>query len=228
MIFSFIGETLAMLSFSPFESLAQQLLPIAIESDDGAHDIAHLYRVWKNAQKICGAESGNLRIVFTAVLLHDCVSVEKNAPNRHLASRMAAEKAALILKDLKWNEADIIAVCHAIEAHSFSAELTPNTLEAKIVQDSDRLDSIGMIGISRCFYTAGRMGSSLYDFHDPLAKQREYNDKAYTVDHFYTKLFKIESGFQTASGRQMASERAERMKQFLDVFLDEIQAEPAN
>ncbi|MBD2806275.1 HD domain-containing protein [Xenorhabdus sp. 42] len=217
-----------MLSFSPFESLAQQLLPLAIESDDGAHDIAHLYRVWKNAQKICEAESGNLRLVFTAVLLHDCVSVEKNSPNRHLASRMAAEKATLILKELQWNEDDITAVCHAIEAHSFSAALTPRTLEAQIVQDADRLDSIGLIGISRCFYTSGRMGSSLYDFHDPLAKQREYDEKAYAVDHFYTKLFKIESGFQTASGKQMAHERAGRMKQFLNSFLDEIQAGPVN
>ncbi|MBI6547510.1 HD domain-containing protein [Xenorhabdus lircayensis] len=217
-----------MLSFSPFEDLAHQLLPIAIEGDDGAHDVAHLYRVWRNAKQICEAESGNLRLVFVAVLLHDCVSVEKNSPKRHLASRMAAEKAALILKNLGWCEEEITDICHAIETHSFSAELTPRTLEAKIVQDADRLDSIGMIGIGRCFYTAGRMGSSLYDFHDPLAKQREYNDKAYTVDHFYTKLFKIEAGFQTESGREMARERTERMALFLDAFLDEIQVESAN
>lgn len=219
---------MTILSFSPFENLAQQLLPMAIESDDGAHDIAHLYRVWRNAQKICEAESGNLRLVFTAVLLHDCVSVEKNSPNRHLASRMAAEKAALILKELKWSEEDITAVCHAIEAHSFSAALTPRTLEAQIVQDADRLDSIGLIGVIRCFYTSGRMGSSLYDFHDPLAKQREYDDKTYAVDHFYTKLFKIESGFQTQSGKQMAHERVASMKKFLDSFIDEIQVDPTN
>ncbi|WP_340615276.1 HD domain-containing protein [Xenorhabdus thailandensis] len=217
-----------MLFFPPFEDLARQLLPMAIESDDGAHDIAHLHRVWRNAKQICEAESGNLRLVFVAVLLHDCVSIEKNAPNRHLASRMAAEKAALILKELAWCEQDIQAVCHAIEAHSFSAGLTPKTLEAKIVQDADRLDSIGMIGVGRCFYTAGRMGSALYDFDDPLAKQREYNDKAYTVDHFFTKLFKIESKFQTVSGRKMASERTQRMKLFLDAFLNEIQVESAD
>ncbi|MBD2796597.1 HD domain-containing protein [Xenorhabdus sp. 18] len=217
-----------MLSFSPFDDLAQQLLPLAIEGDDGAHDVAHLYRVWRNARQICQAESGNLRLVFAAVLLHDCVNVEKNAPNRHLASRMAAEKAALILQDLAWSEEDISAVCHAIEAHSFSADLTPRTVEAKIVQDADRLDSIGMVGIGRCFYTGGRMGSSMYDFHDPLAKQREYDDKAYTVDHFYTKLFKIGSGFQTASGQKMAQERTARMKWFLDAFLDEIQGESAD
>ncbi|OTA19394.1 phosphohydrolase [Xenorhabdus beddingii] len=214
--------------FAPFENLSQQLLPVAIEGDDGAHDVAHLYRVWKNAKQICEAESGNLRLVFAAVLLHDCVNVEKNAPNRHLASRMAAEKAALILKNLEWEEEDITAVCHAIETHSYSAGLSPNTLEAKIVQDADRLDSIGMIGVGRCFYTAGRMGSSLYDFHDPLATQREYDDTAYTVDHFYTKLLKIETGFQTVSGKKMASERTERMKQFLEVFLDEIHLEPTN
>ncbi|MCC8379005.1 HD domain-containing protein [Xenorhabdus sp. PB30.3] len=214
-----------MLSFSPFDDLAQQILPVAIEGDDGAHDVAHLYRVWKNAQKICEAECGNLRLVFVAVLLHDCVSVEKNDPNRHLASRMAAEKATLILKDLSWSEEDIAAVSHAIETHSFSAGLTPETLEAQIVQDADRLDSIGMMGVARCFYTAGRMRSGLYNAYDPLAKQREYDDRAYAVDHFYTKLFKIEAGFQTETGKQMARERTKRMEQFLNEFFDEIQAE---
>ncbi|PHM46266.1 phosphohydrolase [Xenorhabdus mauleonii] len=215
-----------MLSFSPFTDLAQQLLPMAIEGDDGAHDIAHLHRVWLNAKQICEAESGNLRLVFVAVLLHDCVSVEKNSPNRPFASRMAAEKAELILKDLGWNEQDIADICHAIEAHSFSANITPRTLEAKIVQDADRLDSLGMIGIGRCFYIAGRMGSSLYDVHDPLATQREYDDKSYVIDHFYTKLFKLESGFKTVSGKELARKRVERMKQFLDDFLDEVQVEP--
>ncbi|MCC8365519.1 HD domain-containing protein [Xenorhabdus sp. PB61.4] len=214
-----------MLSFSPFDDLAQQILPVAIEGDDGAHDVAHLYRVWRNAQKICEAECGNLRLVFAAVLLHDCVSVEKNDPNRHLASRMAAEKATLILKDLGWSEEDIAAVGHAIETHSFSAGLTPETLEAQIVQDADRLDSIGMMGVARCFYTAGRMRSGLYNAYDPLAKQREYDDRAYAVDHFYTKLFKIEAGFQTETGKQMARERTKRMEQFLNEFFDEIQAE---
>ncbi|MDC9582841.1 HD domain-containing protein [Xenorhabdus sp. PR6a] len=214
-----------MLSFSPFDDLAQQILPMAIESDDGAHDIAHLYRVWKNAQKICEAEHGNLRLVFAAALLHDCVNVEKNDPNRHLASRMAADKAASILKNLDWNEKEIAAVSHAIEAHSFSAGLTPTTLEAQIVQDADRLDSIGMMGVARCFYTAGRMRSGLYAVYDPLAKQREYDDLSYAVDHFYTKLFKIETGFQTETGRQMARERTKRMERFLNDFFDEIQVE---
>ncbi|WP_340607899.1 HD domain-containing protein [Xenorhabdus bharatensis] len=214
-----------MLSFSPFDDLAQQILPVAIEGDDGAHDVAHLYRVWRNAQRICEAECGNLRLVFAAVLLHDCVNVEKNDPNRHLASRMAAEKATLILKDLGWSEEDIAAVSHAIETHSFSAGLTPETLEAQIVQDADRLDSIGMMGVARCFYTAGRMRSGLYNANDPLAKQREYDDRAYAVDHFYTKLFKIEAGFQTETGKQMARERTQRMEQFLNEFFDEIQAE---
>ncbi|AOM39286.1 HD domain-containing protein [Xenorhabdus hominickii] len=217
-----------MLSFSPFEALAQQLLPVAIEGDDGAHDVAHLHRVWRNAKHICEAESGDLRLVLAAVLLHDCVNVEKNSPSRPFASRMAAEKATLILEELGWSEKDIAAVYHAIEAHSFSAGLTPRTLEAQIVQDADRLDSIGMIGVGRCFYTSGRMGSALYDFNDPLATQREYDDKAYTVDHFYTKLFKIEAGFQTDSGKKIARERTERMKQFLDAFLDEIQFESVN
>ncbi|MFV8983906.1 HD domain-containing protein [Serratia fonticola] len=208
--------------FTPFQALAQELLPLTLEGDDGSHDVAHLHRVWKNSRQISQDEGGDQQILCAAVLLHDCVAVEKNSPQRHRASRMAAEKASIALASLGWSVDDINKTAHAIEAHSFSAAIPPQTLEAKILQDADRLDAIGMIGVARCFYIGGRMRSALYDAADPLAQQRQYDDKRFTLDHFETKLFKLQEGFQTEAGRRMAALRTERMRRFLSELLEEV------
>jgi uncharacterized protein len=209
-------------AFSPHQDLARNLIPHASAGDDGSHDLAHIARVFKNAMRIHQHEGGDGRVLAAAVLLHDCVAVEKNSPLRNQASRLAAEKAAGILGEMGWNETDIDAVSHAVLTHSFSANLEPQTIEAKILQDADRLDATGMIGAARCFYIAGRMGSALYDPADPLAKHRPLDDRTFAIDHFETKLFKLADGFKTQAGRQAANERHQRLKSVLDLFLDEI------
>ena len=209
-------------AFAPYETLAYALIPHATESDDGSHDIAHILRVFRNAMRINAFEEGNGRVLAAAVLLHDCVSVEKNSPLRARASQMAAEKAAGLLSALGWMQGDVDAVAHAIAAHSFSANIMPETLEAKILQDADRLDAIGMVGAARCFYIAGRMGSALYDPADPLAKDRPLDDKAFAIDHFAAKLFKLADGFQTETGKALARDRHARLTDILDMFIDEI------
>ncbi len=208
--------------FSPFETLASQLLPHATGGNDGSHDIAHLQRVWKNAAKIHAIEGGDIEMLCAAVLLHDCVSVEKNDPRRAQASRLSAQNGAGLLADLGWPSERIAQTAHAIEAHSFSAGITPLTLEAKILQDADRLDAIGLIGAARCFYIAGRMGSGLYNTDEPVAVSRALDDKQYALDHFHAKLFKLADGFQTATGAALAKQRHGKLEQFLADFLDEI------
>ncbi|NVD38287.1 HD domain-containing protein [Ensifer sp. HO-A22] len=209
-------------AFAPHADLAAILLPHAFAADDGSHDASHLIRVWKNAARIQVEEGGDDRVLAAAVLLHDCVSVEKNSPHRMQASRLAAEKAESILRGLDWTAEDIASVAHAILTHSFSANIAPETIEAKTLQDADRLDAIGMVGAARCFYIAGRMGSGLYDPLDPLAEDRELDDKAFAIDHFETKLFKLADGFQTAAGRRLALERQQRLRDVLAMMLDEI------
>jgi uncharacterized protein len=209
-------------AFSPLGDLAERLLPQAFAADDGSHDAAHLIRVWKNARRIQAEEGGDRRLLAAAVLLHDCVAVEKNSPLRMQASRLAAEKASTLLAAEGWDAADVTAVGHAILTHSFSANIAPETLEAKILQDADRLDAIGMVGAARCFYIAGRMGSGLYDPLDPLAENRPLDDKAFAIDHFEVKLFKLADGFQTAAGARMAGERTARLRTIRDMLLDEI------
>jgi len=217
-----MSDSLMANAFAPFGALAGVLAPYASDNGDGSHDISHILRVFKNAMRIQAADGGDGRILTAAVLLHDCVAVEKNSPLRHQASALAAGKASGILESLGWTADDIAAVAHAITTHSFSANLTPETLEAKILQDADRLDAIGMVGAARCFYIAGRLGSGLYDPLDPLAVHRPPDDKRFAIDHFETKLFKLADQFQTKTGTAMARIRHERLKAMLATFIDEI------
>ncbi|WP_110949856.1 HD domain-containing protein [Pseudomonas bohemica] len=211
------------LCFAPFQDLADKLIPHTVaERADGSHDISHLHRVWSNVCTIRNKEGGDQQILLAATLLHDCVSVEKNSPFRSSASRLAAAKAVELLAEMGWDEERIQAVAHAIESHSYSANIAPTTLEAKILQDADRLDAIGMIGIARLFYVSGRMGSHLYEPTDPHARNRPLDDKRYAVDHFKTKIFSLAEGFQTTTGKQMAQVRHERVERFLREFMDEI------
>ncbi|OLP58588.1 phosphohydrolase [Xaviernesmea oryzae] len=210
--------------FAPFENLAARLLPFSVPSgNDGAHDTGHILRVWRNALTIQAQEGGRLPILAAAVLLHDCVAVEKNSPLRGQASKLAADKAHELLTADGWSAEDAQAVAHAVHAHSYSARVPVESLEAAILQDADRLDAIGLVGVARCFSIAGRMGSALFDTLDPLAEHRPLDDKAFALDHFETKLLRLADTFQTASGRMIATARTEALRRFRDGLLAEIQ-----
>jgi len=210
-------------AFFPFHDLASTLLPHAGDANgDGSHDISHLQRVWNNAAAIQAEDGGDAHVLFAATILHDCAPTEKNSSLRAQASRLSAEKAARVLSELDWPQAKIEAVAHAVAAHSFSAGIEPLTLEAKTLQDADRLDAIGMLGVARCFYVAGRMGSALYDPVDPHALERPLDDRRYALDHFRAKLLKLASDFRTATGARLARLRHDRLQRFLDEFADEI------
>ncbi|KQQ50893.1 phosphohydrolase [Pseudomonas sp. Leaf127] len=213
--------------FAPFQDLANRLLPhTKATQDDGAHDFSHLLRVWKNVCTIRNHEGGEPQILVAATLLHDCVAVEKNSPFRASASRLAAARARELLTDMGWDEEMIEAVAHAIEAHSFSAAIAPRSLEARILQDADRLDALGMIGVARLFHVSGRMGSSLYDPLDPHACARTLDDKRFALDHFKTKILSLAQGFQTTTGARLAQTRHQRVERFLREWLEEIDPPP--
>lgn len=212
-------------AFAPLQSLADMLLPHALEpSEDGAHDLSHLQRVWHNVRLLHAQEGGDLEVLLAAALLHDCVAVEKDSPLRSQASKLAAQKASQVLAGMAWSDTKIAAVVHAIEAHSFSANITPVSLVAKILQDADRLDALGMLGVARMFYVGGRLGHALYDPQDPEANERAYDDKRFCLDHFQTKLLHLADCFQTAAGQRLAQIRHERLQVFLQQFKEEIGA----
>jgi uncharacterized protein len=189
---------------------------------DGAHDSNHLQRVWRNARQLLAAHAGaNPLVVLAACYLHDLVNLPKNHPQRHLASRQAAALARTQLAAAGFPADLLDAVAHAIETHSFSAALTPHTIEAQIVQDADRLDALGAVGLARMFYTAGRMGAALAHPHDPLAAHRARDDKAYSLDHIEVKLATLPATMQTAAARAIGQARLQDLINFRDSFVAE-------
>jgi uncharacterized protein len=190
--------------------------------NDSAHDFEHIMRVYKNAQKICKKEKANEKLVLCAVLLHDIVSYPKSDKRSKNSSIESAKKAKIILKKYDLTIEEIIIVSNAILQHSFSQNKTPATLEGKILQDSDRLDAIGAIGIARVFATGGSLKRPFYNVNDPFCKTRKPNDKTWTIDHFYHKLLKLESRMNTKTARIEAKERTQIMKNYLRELKKEI------
>lgn len=187
------------------------------QHQDAAHDIGHFRRVWLTAGRLSDGQPVDLLVVLTACYFHDIVSLAKNHPQRHLSSQMAAEKTREILTaDFADFPAESIpGVLHAISAHSYSAGITPESLEAKIVQDADRLEALGAIGLARVFAVGGALNLALFDPEDPFAGQRELNDRQYSLDHFQSKLLRLPDSMQTARGREMARDSARFLVQFM-------------
>ncbi|WP_375750382.1 HD domain-containing protein [Vibrio sp. HN007] len=189
---------------------------------DLAHDLNHVFRVVKTAKSLCEVEKAKLEVVLPAAYLHDCFSFPKNHPDRAKSSQYAADKAIEFLNSIQYPEKYYSEISHAIITHSFSANITPETLEAKIVQDADRLDALGAIGIARCLQVSTGFGASLYNADDPFCISRELDDKQYTIDHFYTKLFKLKDLMHTESAKKEAEKRTAYMKAFLEQLRMEI------
>ncbi len=194
---------------------------------DAAHDVSHFRRVWKTAQTLMQGQEVDGLVVLTACYFHDIVSFAKNHPQRHQSSALAAQKTAEILAGTfpDFPVSAVPAVRHAIEAHSFSAGIAPQTLEAKIVQDADRLESLGAIGLARVFAVSGSMGAALFDGDDPFAARRELDDKAYALDHFRCKLLKLPATMQTVKGRELAQHNADFLVQFMAKLSAELQGD---
>jgi uncharacterized protein len=189
---------------------------------DPAHDISHVKRVVQNTLKLTASENGNAAVTVPAAWLHDCVSVAKDSPLRKQASKLAAIEAVRFLESVAYPDEFLEPVYHAIEAHSFSANIDTESLEARIVQDADRLEALGAIGITRCFLTGGSMGTPLYDPFDPFAQNRQADDRRYTLDHFYCKLLGLTETMKTPAGRAEAERRTDYMHAFLQQLGTEI------
>jgi uncharacterized protein len=201
---------------------ACRALAAAGATDDGAHDLAHLERVWANASALLPAHAeAEPLVVLAACFLHDVVNLPKNHPDRAQASRLAAAHARAQLALAGFPAHLLDAVAHAIEAHSFSAGISPRTIEAQLVQDADRLDALGAVGLARLFYTAGRMGSALAHPGDPLAHARPLDDRAFALDHITAKLAALPARMHTAGARALAQARLRQLERFRADFAAE-------
>lgn len=187
-------------------------------SDDPAHDLLHFKRVVGLARRFCEQEKAQAEIVIPAAWLHDLVIVPKNSPIRSQASKLSAERALEFLTAIEYPKIYFTDIAHAIEGHSFSANIEAKTLEAKIVQDADRLDGLGAIGIARCFATAGLLKRPFYNPDDPFCDTRTPDDAHFTLDHFFTKLFKTAETLKTKSGLEEGRRRVDTMKAYLSTL----------
>ena len=195
---------------------------------DGAHDAGHLGRVFANARSIAigereRGEAPDWEVIAAAVLFHDVVNLAKDDPRRADASELSAERAAAFFDGrgvFDGEQTDLLR--EAITRHSFSQDREPESLEAQIVCDADRLEAIGAVGIARTFYVSATMGGQIAHPTDPFAEERERDDTAYAIDHFYEKLLQLRRDFFTATGTQMAERRHDYIVGFLEEFADEI------
>ena len=184
-------------------------------SFDVAHPLEHIERVVANAKRLASAEQVGWEVIVPAAWLHDCVTVPKSSPLRKEASRLSAEKAISFLQSIDYPTDYLAEIGDSILTHSFSAALAPRTLAAKIVQDADRLDALGAIGIARCLMLGGEMGRALYHSAEPFPIERVPDDSCYTIDHFFTELLRLAPTMQTAAGREEADRRTQYMIDYL-------------
>jgi uncharacterized protein len=192
------------------------------EPADGAHDISHVKRVVKNCIYLSEIEEADPWVTLPAAWLHDCVAVAKDSPLRARGSRLAADAAIRYLSELDYPRDRLPEIHHAIEAHSYSAGIETRSLEARVVQDADRLDSLGAIGIARCLLVGGHLNRPLFDANDPFCDRREPDDARYTIDHFYAKLLRLPETMQTEAGRIEAGRRAALMIDYLANLRNEV------
>jgi uncharacterized protein len=199
----------------------RQSLAIEMASADPGHGLEHVERVVKNAIRIADSLTVDYEVLLPATWFHDCVCVAKNSPLRSQASRLAAKRALCILEELGYPADKFDRIEHAIEAHSFSAGIQCRSVEAQVLQDADRLEALGAIGLARCLMTGGAMGQRLYHPDDPFPTTRQLRDDQQSIDHFFAKLLKLPSTMQTETGLKMAQQRAG----FLISFLNQLSLE---
>jgi uncharacterized protein len=194
----------------------------ALEGRDPAHDFQHIMRVYKNAEIIGINEGADMDILLLAVLLHDLVVYPKGSAKTSKSADDSADMAEKWLHSYRYSKEKINKISYCIRTHSYSKRLVPLTMEGKILQDADRLDALGAIGIARTFSVGGSESRLFYNSEDPFWKSgRDLNDREWTLDHFQIKLFKLKKLMHTNTARELAQDRAK----FMDLFIWQLQQE---
>jgi uncharacterized protein len=189
--------------------------------DDPGHDLEHALRVGLWTLRI-GDSGLEPRHAIAAALFHDLVNVPKDHPERHLASEKSAALAATLLDTHGYAPDEITLVTDAIRDHSWSRGATPTSSLGRALQDADRLEALGVLGVFRTISTGTRLGGAYFDSADPWAQSRPLDDKKYAIDHFATKLLRLPATMCTAKGREEAERRAARMSALLADLGDEL------
>jgi uncharacterized protein len=191
-----------------------------------AHDFSHVERVTAMARRLAVAEHARVEVVVPAALLHELVNLPKGHPDSAKSGDLCAVAALAVLADAGYPRAlaEEIALC--IRDHAFSKGAAPRTREVSVMQDADRLDAIGAIGIARCFATSTEMMRPFYAPHDPFCRERAPDDKQWGIDHFFRKLLRIEEGLHTETARAIARPRTTFLRAYLEQLESELKGSP--
>ena len=195
-----------------------------LENAEGGHDWFHIERVWKNAKLIAKEEECDLELVELAALLHDIADSKFHDGDEEIGPRTAQdwlERSSYPPERI----ARIVQIIRAISYKGGKNEHEDSSMEFKVVQDADRLDAIGAIGIARTFNYGGYKNRPLYNPEIPAnpnqSKEEYKNNPGPTINHFYEKLLLLKDLMNTATGKRLAHERHLFMESFLDQFYQE-------
>ncbi|WP_299056733.1 HD domain-containing protein [uncultured Polaribacter sp.] len=196
-----------------------------LKNSEGGHDWFHIQRVLNNAKLIAKTENVDEFIVALGALLHDIADAKFYDGDETIGPKMARE----FLENEQVDEATILHIENIINFISFKSSLSSITkftsAELDVIQDADRLDAIGAIGIARCFNYGGFKNRALYDPEIApnlkMTKEEYKKSTAPTINHFYEKLLLLKDKMNTKTGKQIATNRHLFMKQFLDQFHNE-------
>jgi len=189
--------------------------------DDPGHDTAHCLRVAVWALRLAGGAL-DPRLVIAAALLHDVVNLPKNSPERARASELSARHALSLLPRHGFSPEESASITEAIRTHSFSRGEAPTNELGRVLSDADRLEALGAIGLFRTISTGVRMGARYFHPTDPWARERPLDDRAYSIDHFFTKLLRLPETLSTVAGRAEAKKRAAYLQATLAALADEL------
>ncbi len=194
------------------------------QSNEPAHDFFHVERVITNARAIARGERlppASEAVVVTAALLHELFTLPKNHPDSANAGDRCAADARELLRELDAPPSLIEAASSAIRDHSFSKGVVPQALESRVLQDADRLDAIGAIGLARMWATCADMKRPFYSPVDPFCTTRAPDDKLWGLDHVFKKLLAIPARLHTDTARSLAEDRVA----FLRLYVDQLRSE---
>jgi uncharacterized protein len=184
------------------------------------HAQTHTERVYALARRIAREEKADQEVVLAAALLHDLARAKEDHGEISDHAVVGADMAKRILKEVEFPSHKIEDVVHCIEVHRFRARLPAKTLEAEILQDADRLDILGAIGIARVFSRGGWSNKPIYD-PEIAPKQRYDGDSLTSVNHILEKLVTVKDTMNTRVGKRIAESRHQFVEAFLERFLKE-------